>query len=190
MLGELRLVSAPTDTNNSNGSDLDELLRQIETWSNENLDKDSIRLSGQFNAVVQLLSSRSKALDQIDVLQDQIHGLNSNITALKASVHKTDLLVNEKRKQLSELIRKTEVSKLSPHQLTLLEEYNKSLRPEPKNVLEWLKERAVRYDVTKDLVLFLFGAPFGVLLDRLWQRCRAGRRRRSKEVRPAQVNAA
>jgi hypothetical protein len=138
----------------------------IEEWISSNIDPnilhqlfeniDTNEFPEELGALVQALRSRSEMKDQIDALASQIQ--------------KSTALLTDKKKSLDELQRKIDLLKLTPKELAILENYNRSVSRKPESLGQWLHTKGFQYDITKDVVMGLIFTVLGLFLGIGWER--------------------
>lgn len=92
-------------------------------------------------------------LEELAVVQKKFQNY---ISKLEENLHKTERLIEEKKKTLDYLRKKAELLNLTPEQLVIIEEYNKTIMGDVE-FIEWIKQKITWYEIlTTIMVAFIF----------------------------------
>lgn len=93
------------------------------------------------------------AIEELENVQLKIQGLLSKI---QKEVEESESLLEEKKKALSEIQSKIEILKLTPEQLNIVENYNKSVDTD-YTLAEWIKRKTTWFQIFAGFIIsFLF----------------------------------
>jgi hypothetical protein len=124
----------------------------IITWISGVNQSDSITL-------LEKLPPDSKiAIEELGKAQLKIQGLLSKI---QEETQQSEILLEEKKKALSDIQKKIDMLKLTPDQIKLIEDYNKSVSAD-FTLSEWVKRKITWYQIIAGFIVSLLFYRLGI----------------------------
>jgi septal ring factor EnvC (AmiA/AmiB activator) len=72
---------------------------------------------------------------------------------LETDLSKSDKALNEKKREIAEMEKKVRILTLTPEQRQLVQEYNKTVSNTNLSIVEWIRQKAVWYDIAATILI-------------------------------------